>query len=218
MYDFPGTTGPANLDFGFESIARGEDTNITYGGLRWGFGLRAGHVVNERYAEVNAASATFGETLERFRDFYVHEPVTLYFDFDKDVLGPAETAKIDTFLPYLGRNPTVAMSIEGFADIHGGASAHNRDVARSRAEAARAAILARGIAAIRITAVTVASGGTGISTTATANAGTGDQAGNAVVGADQNREANRWANRRVVITFSQTASVLRPLASGGTGP
>jgi len=219
MYDFPGVAdATANLDFAFESIARGEDTMITYGGLRWGFGLRAGRVVHERYAPINVASATFDETLERFRDFYVHEPVTLYFEFDDAVLGTDELAKIDSFLAYLGRNPTVVMSIEGFADIRGGASAHNRVLARHRAEAVSAAILARGIAATRITAVTVGSAGVGISTAATTDAGTGDQGGNAAIGADQTREANRWANRRVVVTFSQTASVVRPLAGGGTGP
>jgi len=218
MYDFPGTdSAAANVDFSFESIARGEDTMITYGGLRWGFGLRAGHVIRERYDTVNATSATFDETLERFRDFYVHEPVVLYFEFDRDVLNAVELAKIDSFIIYLGRNPNVVMSIEGLADIHGGASARNRALARSRAEAVAAAILARRIAPTRISAVTVGSGGAGISTLATADAGTGDQGGNAAVGADQTREANRWANRRVVVTFSQTASVLRPLA-GGTGP
>lgn len=219
MYDFPGTDSTAaNLDFSFESLARGEDTMVTYGGLRWGFGLRAGHVVNERYDVVNTASATFDETLERFRDFYVHEPVTLYFDFDRDALVPAEATKIDACLAYLGRNSTVAMSIEGFADIRGGASVHNRDLARRRAEAVAAAIVTRGIAPGRITAVTVGDGGVGASTLATTNAGTGDQGGDAAVGADQDREANRWANRRVVITFTQTASVVRPLAGGGTGP
>ena len=81
-----------------------------------------------------------------------------------------------------------------------------------------AAVVARGIAPTRITAVTVGGAGRGISTTATTDAGTGDQGGSAAIGADQTREANRWANRRVVITFGQTVSVLRPLVGGGTGP
>jgi hypothetical protein len=43
------------------------------------------------------------------------------------------------------------------------------------------------------------------STEATPDAGTGDQGGDAAVGADQSREANRWANRRVVVTFNRPA-------------
>ena len=43
-------------------------------------------------------------------------------------------------------------------------------------------------------------------TEATTNAGTGDQGGNPVVGADQTREANRWANRRVVLTFRRSTA------------
>ena len=48
--------------------------------------------------------------------------------------------------------------------------------------------------------------GRGASTEATTNAGTGDQGGNPVVGADQTREANRWANRRVVLTFRRSTA------------
>jgi hypothetical protein len=83
----------------------------------------------------------------------------------------------------------------------------------------RDAMIAKGIAAARIDAPTVAHGDArGASTDATAApasetpAGTGDQGGNAAVGADQNREANRWANRRVTLTFRHV-----PGAGGGAG-
>ena len=137
--------------------------------------------------------------MERHRDFYVHEPVTFYFPFDSAVLSAAESAKIDSFLAYLTRNPDVEMSLEGFADQVGGASDYNRDLSLRRAESVEAALLGRGIAAARINGIII---GHGASTSATTNAGTGDQGGNAAVGADQRREANRWANRQVVLSFA----------------
>jgi len=200
LYDTPGVADPSwNLDFAFESVARGNDTGVVYGSALWGFGLRAGRVIDERVDVVDNASATFDEALERHRDFYVHEPVTFYFAFDSDVLSATEAAKIDEFLPYLARNPDVQLSLEGFADIVGGASAYNAGLSLRRAEAVEAALLARGIAAARIDGIII---GHGASTAATPDAGTGDQGGNAAVGADQAREANRWANRRVVLTFA----------------
>jgi outer membrane protein OmpA-like peptidoglycan-associated protein len=209
MYDTPGTTSPtANLDFAFESVARGEDTNIDYGTVKWGFGLRAGRVVNEREPVVTAgSSATFGAAMERHRDFYVHEPVTFYFGFDSDALSGTEAAKIDAFLAYLTRNPDVQMSLQGFADQVGGASAYNVELSRRRANSVQAGLVGRGIAAARIGAPVIASGA---STSATADAGTGDQGGDPAVGADQGREANRWANRRVVLTFTHPAPAPAP--------
>lgn len=199
LYDFPGTAGAtANLDFRFESVALGEDTMFAYGAVSWGFDLRAGRVQNEYLHVVSGQSVTFDEALERHRDFYVHEPVTFYFDFDSDVLGGGEAAKIDAFLAYLSRNPDVHMSLEGFADQVGGASAYNRNLSLRRARAVETALLARGVPANRIDPAIVSHGA---STAATANAGTGDQGGSAALGADQAREENRWANRRVVLGF-----------------
>jgi outer membrane protein OmpA-like peptidoglycan-associated protein len=214
MLDAPGMQGvaSANADFSFESVVLGEDTGITYGSVGWGFGLRAGHVVAERLDPPTAgASATFEEALERHRDFYVHEPVTFYFAFDSSVLDPSEAAKIGEFTAYLTRNPDIQMDVEGFADIAGGNSAYNRDLSLRRAEAVKATMIARGIPEEAIGVPVVSSAhvgpvaiGRGASTEATRNAGTGDQGGDPAVGADQSREANRWANRRVVLTFRRT--------------
>lgn len=200
LYDTPGVADPSwNLDFSFESVARGNDTGVVYGSVLWGFGLRAGRVVDERLTPVNGSSATFDEAMERHRDFYVHEPVTFYFEFDSDLLPAGEAAKIDGFLEYLTRNPDVRLSLRGFADVVGGVGAYNTALSRRRANAVRAELLARGIPAARIAGIVIASGA---STAATRDAGTSDQGGDAAVGADQSREANRWANRRVLLSFS----------------
>lgn len=200
MYDFPGTSSPTDvITWTFESAAIGEDTMLTYGAVNWGFTVNAGHLTNEHLNVEAGTSATFGEALERHRDFYVHEPVTFYFAFDDDALNATEEGKIDTFLAYLTRNPDVELSLEGFADQLGGASDYNRDLSLRRAQSVEAALLAKGIAAARITGIVI---GHGASTAATADAGTGDEGGSAAVGADQSREANRWANRRVILSFS----------------
>jgi outer membrane protein OmpA-like peptidoglycan-associated protein len=153
---------------------------------------------------------------ERHRNFYVHEPVTIYFAFDSDVVDAIELAKIDAFIPYLNRtgNADVQMSLQGFADQIGNV-AYNIALSRRRAEHMQAAIVTRGIAAARIDTPPVAHGKSTAATDATSEvpAGTGDQGGNAATSADQSREANRWANRRVVITFRHQ----RPAAGGGGG-
>ncbi len=218
MYDQPGFAG--NADFEFQAVARGEDTQVDYGSVDWGFGTRttgpggAAVVINEHLAVAAGASASFAEAIERHRDFYVHEPMTLYFDFDRDNVRPAEDAKIAGLAGYLGRNPAVQMTLDGFADLIGNA-AYNVGLSQRRVESVRTAILAHFPAAHVAGNAVVAGGGHGVSTAATdatseQPGGTGDQPGGvAATGADQNREANRQFNRRVTITFSHPA---------GTGP
>jgi outer membrane protein OmpA-like peptidoglycan-associated protein len=216
MYDAPGVAdNVSELDFSFETAAVGEDTMFTYGTVLWGFGVRKGRVVSERLDVDDNASPTFGEALERHRDFYVHEPVTFYFDFDRSTLSAGEASKIDTFLPYLTRNPDVTLSLEGFADLVGGASVYNANLSLRRALAVETALLAHGVPAARIDPIII---GSGASTAATTDAGTGDQGGNPAVGADQTREANRFANRRVVLTFSHPAPAAPAPATAPAGP
>lgn len=199
LYDVTGTTGKAaNLKFEFESVARGVDTEITYGVVKWGFEIVDGVVKNDFLTVQDTASATFDEALQRHMDFYTHEDMTFYFDFDSTVIKPDEQAKIDRLLPYLKRNSKAVMSITGEADVRGKA-AYNQDLALRRAEAVRSAMLASGVPESQLDPVTV---GIGAGTRATTNAGTGDMGGDPAVGADQDREANRWANRRVIVTFT----------------
>jgi outer membrane protein OmpA-like peptidoglycan-associated protein len=201
MYDTPGTGGAA--DFSFESVALGEDKMITYGAVNWGFGVRNGTVVNEHLNVVPGHSATFEEALERHRDFYVHEPVIFYFEFNSAELTEIEKGKIDTFTAYLDRNPDIHMEVSGYADIMGGESAYNINLSGRRADAVWNELVKRGIPQETIMRAHVADApiGFGASSKATNNAGTGDQGGDRAVGADQMREANRWANRRVILTF-----------------
>jgi outer membrane protein OmpA-like peptidoglycan-associated protein len=200
LYDFPGTSGPTDvITWTFESAAIGEDTMITYGVVNWGFTVDHGRVINDHLHVDAGTSATFTEALERHRDFYVHEPVTFYFDFNSATLSGTEASKIDTFTAYLARETDVHLSLEGFADQVGGNSDYNRNLSLRRAEAVEAALLGRGIAANRIDGLII---GHGASTAATTDAGTGDEGGNPAVGADQSREANRQFNRRVVLTFT----------------
>lgn len=218
MYDTPGSGG--EHDFEFESVVRGEDTQVTYGSVVWGFGTRGGTVVNEHISFTAGASATFNNALDRHRDFYVHEPVTIYFEFDRDNVRAGEEAKITGLDGYLTRNPQVQMTLDGFADQIGNA-AYNVQLSQRRVENVRRNILAHFPTATVVANAVVPGGGHGISTAATdatseQPAGTGDQGGDAANGADQGREANRQFNRRVTITFSHPAGT-GPAAPGGVG-
>jgi outer membrane protein OmpA-like peptidoglycan-associated protein len=190
LTDGPGyaAVNPANpdIDFEFETVAKGEDTMTIYGALSWGFQIR-GSVVTNEHASVSAGqSATFDAALERHRDFYVHEPVIFYFDFDSDVLNADEEAKIDTFIDYLTRNPDVQVTPAGFADRAGGRSQSNLDLSLRRAQAVSAALLARGVPAAQIRG----SQRSGATERFTPDAVT-----------DQDLDANRRGNRRVVLSF-----------------
>jgi outer membrane protein OmpA-like peptidoglycan-associated protein len=146
--------------------------------------------------------------------------VVIYFAFNHDDVTPTEDAKIAGLAGYLTRNPRVQMTLDGFADLIGNA-AYNVELSQRRVNHVRGAIVGHFPAATVVANAVVAGGGHGASTGATdatseQPAGTGDQGGNAAVGADQNREANRQFNRRVTITFSHPAGT-GPAAPGGVG-
>jgi outer membrane protein OmpA-like peptidoglycan-associated protein len=202
LHDFPSTDNTtSSLDFSFETVARGDDVIHTYGAVKWAFGLRAGKVVNEKISVHDGESATFNAAMDKHRDFYTHEPVTFYFDFDSDVLAPTEIDKIDTFLDYLTRNADVRLTATGFAD-HRGDPGYNRRLARNRAEAVAQALLTKGVDAARI------------NPTATRGA-TEDFTQDAVT--DQDRDANRRGNRNVTLTFERVA-IVPPAPAPGPAP
>lgn len=183
LYDYP--SYGSDLDFDFETVAKATDTQTIYGALNWGFGIRSGVVVNEYAFAVDAQSATFDEALERFRGFYTHEPVVIYFDHDDDTPMAGEDAKITGVLDYLSRYPDVRVQLEGFADEHGDV-ARNLALSRRRAENVRTLAITLGVGAGSIDPV-LAGGET------------------AAFAAGPDAGALR-ANRRVVMTFVRTAT------------
>jgi Domain of unknown function (DUF4157)/OmpA family len=183
LYDFPWFS--VDTDFDFETVAKATDTRAVYGALHWGFHIRSGVVGSEYAYAIGAQSATFEEALERFRGYYTHEPVVIYFDTDHDTPVTGEAAKIADALPYLTRYPDVRVNIDGYADERG-TVAHNASLALRRADNVEGLAVMLGIDPARINLV-VGHGET-TSFAAGANAGT-------------------WrANRRVVISFERTAS------------
>jgi outer membrane protein OmpA-like peptidoglycan-associated protein len=186
MFDFPGTASTtAAFDFSFETVAKGDDNLLTYGAVKWSFSLRKGKVENENMSVTDGSSATFGEALGKHRAFYVHEPVTMYFEFGRDSLVAGETAKIDTFLQYLADFPDVRMKLTGFADRRGD-PAFNLALSQRRSEAVAQALVTKGIDAGRVDAPV----GLGATESFTPGAKT-----------PQDAEANRHGNRRVTIDF-----------------
>jgi outer membrane protein OmpA-like peptidoglycan-associated protein len=189
--DAPGTTDKTdNLNFDFETAAKGDDNQVIYGAVKWGFQIRAGKVENETSSVSDTGSATFAAALQAHEEFYVHEPVTIYFDFDSDAPAADEDPKFDEVVPYLTKFTDVRIKAEGFADLRG-SSGHNKDLAKRRATSAIDALVARGIDPSRFDAPV----GTGITTSFAADATTA-----------QADDANRRANRRVMLTFEHTVS------------
>jgi outer membrane protein OmpA-like peptidoglycan-associated protein len=196
--DTPQTT--ADRDYAFETVAKGVDTGVVYGSLRWSFSARNGRVTNERADAADTQSATFDAAVEKHRNFYVHEPVVFYFDYKKDEVSVTEDAKIDEFLDYLHRFPDVRLSLEGYADHRGGMDP-NLTLARKRVDNVVKALIAKKVDGSRIDKAPAIWG-------ATEDFTKGDVTPNP--GRSQDLEANRRGNRRVVLTFSHTVSLPGP--------
>lgn len=186
LYDYPNWSCDANFDF--ETVAKATDTQTVYGALEWGFQIRTGAVTGEYAQAFGAESATFQEALERFRGYFTHEPIVLYFDTDIAMPMAGELGKLGDMLSYLSRYPDVMLRIEGYADERG-SSAHNDDLSHRRAENVESIVVGMGVDPSRID-YTVGWGET-----------TGFSAGSPAAAAGSLR-----ANRRVVISFVRTAS------------
>lgn len=76
-------------------------------------------------------------------------PIVIYFDFDKANIRASEQAKIDQAVKLLKDDPTAVVKLAGHTDPIG-APAHNLKLSERRANAVKAALLAKGIDAKRI--------------------------------------------------------------------
>jgi outer membrane protein OmpA-like peptidoglycan-associated protein len=191
LEDQPGFT--IDTDFTFETVAKATDTQAVYGALHWGFSIRSGAVTTEFAHAASAESAEFNEALERFRGYYAHEPVVLYFDTDVDVPRAGEDARLADVPDYMNRYPDVQVEVTGFADERGSVP-HNLDLSRRRAQSVATLLLTAGVSAGRIR--TIAAGG---ETDTFSPRGPTTPAGPPHAGMLQ-------ANRRVVVSFHRTAS------------
>ncbi len=188
LYDYPGTASP-NADFNFETVAKGTDNQVVYGSLEWGFTIRSG-VVQDEYRHPHALeSAEFDDALERFRGYYTHEPIVLYFDTDKDLPKAGELSKLGDVTSYMGRYSDVTLQVEGYAD-ETGPPAHNRDLSLRRADNVVTILTGMGVDPERIDSLTVGHGAT-----------TAFSAGSPAAAA-----GSLQANRRAVITFVRYAT------------
>lgn len=183
LYDYPASS--FDVDYAFETAAKATDTQTIYGSLQWGFGIRSGAVQNEHVNAFDAESAIFNEALERFRGYYTHEPIVIYFDTNSDVPIAGEEAKISGVLDYLNRYPDVQIQLDGYADERGNA-AHNADLSLRRALNVQNLAVTLGVDSSRFD--------TPIGLGATTSFATGSDPGT-------------WrANRRVVMSFERTAT------------
>ena len=185
LVDYPRT--PYDLDFDFETVAKATDTQAIYGALTWGFGTRSGAVQNEYVQAFDTESATFNEALERFRGYYTHEPIVLYFDTNVAVPIGGEEAKITGVLDYLHRYPDVQIRIDGHADERG-STRLNENLAEQRALSVQSIATSMGIDSSRIEWAV----GWGETTEFSPRGGA--------------NEGSWRANRRVVMSFVRTAS------------
>lgn len=194
LFDYPSFSFDTNFDF--ETVAKGTDNQVVYGALEWGFQIRSGAVVaTSEYARAgNDTSATFDEALERFRGYFTHEPIVIYFDTGSDQPMAGEEAKLDGIQEYLDNYPDATLGIDGFADIRG-TEQFNFRLSDQRAQTVQALVLAQGIAAGRI------DWAVGVGETQDFS-----QHGTAP-GAAQPVDAGRLrANRRVVISFNRSST------------
>ena len=192
LWDYPSAS--FDLDFSFETIAKGSDNQVVYGAVEWGFQVRKGVAQNDYATPYALESPEFDEALERFRGYYTHEPIVLYFDTDKDKPMAGEGTKLADVTSYMSRYPDVRVFCAGYADETGPANAarratYNLDLSYRRAENAATILADLGVSKSRI-GLTIGAGQTTAFSTGSPAAAAG----------------SLRANRRVVITFVRSAA------------
>jgi len=144
LRDYPSWN--VDSDFTFETVAKGSDNQVVYGAVQWGFQIRSGVAQNDYARAYGAESAEFDEALERFRGYYSHEPIVLYFDTDRDLPMAGELSKLSDVTSYMSRYPDVRVQVDGYADETGPVNAavranYNLDLSlRGAGKAGRAGV------------------------------------------------------------------------------
>jgi flagellar motor protein MotB len=176
-----------DVDFDFQTFARGTDNQVIYGGVEWGFQVRSGAVLNDYAVPLAGATLELGEAMDRFRGYFSHEDVVVYFDTDSALASATELAKLDDARDYMDRYPDTRIEVTGFADQRG-TTAYNAGLSSQRGNEVVAALLSQGIDPSRINTATGAG-----ETTAFAPGSPAAAAG------------SLQANRRVIVRFIRTA-------------
>jgi len=200
MRDGPGAGFPAR--FSFETIVVGRDSEVVYGAIRWGFDTDGVSRTDNEFLEIpQITSSGTGETYQSdefeaarqaFREFYVHEPIIVYFGFDERVPTDPESAKLSDAATYMAEHPDALIRLTASADMQGGVGAYNARLALDRMSAVQTELLRLGVPADRIV-----------------RDETGAGASRAEGSADRglrDTEGSFKANRRVTVTFENTRS------------
>lgn len=200
MTDFPRTT--QNARFTFETIPFGRDNQVAYGAVNWGFETDGSTGTSNEWltvSQINQSgtgeeyqSELFDRALDEFRDFYVHEPIILYFGYNESVPADSELDKMDHVSAYMTEHPEVQIRLTASADMQGGVGASNRQLALDRMNAVHNQLLLLGVAPDRV----FADG-------ASANASRAEGSQDPVL---RNTEGSYQANRRVTLTFQRIES------------
>ncbi len=150
--------------------------------------------------ELDAMERDFGVKVEELEEsLRVHVPV--HFGFDQDEVEPNGREVLDRFAGVASRYcPGAQVTVEGFTDPAGSA-AYNLRLGQRRADAVRGYLVAQGMAAERIRAVSY-----------------GENTERLVVPGAQGPGTEGWENRRVVLAIDHDgAAPARPLAEDGLG-
>ncbi|WP_284124225.1 eCIS core domain-containing protein [Parerythrobacter aestuarii] len=201
LYDFPKSSFP--LRYTFETVALGRDNQTAYGAVRWGFETDGATGTSNEWFDVTRVfqsgseedyrSDVFDDALSEFREFYTHEPIIIYFGYNESMPTDSEFGKMGDVASFMTENPEAQIRLAASADMQGGDGPGNRQLALDRMNAVHTYLLQLGISEDRI-----------IRDEANASA---SRAQGSSDPAFRDTEGSYQANRRVTLTFENTASM-----------